>query len=293
MSFDKRHKELKDFSEKLHIKKQWYTRISTTRNPFIRFFIDHISFKRKEISKLASLKCSKSMVLDSGAGNGAYSHWFLGKNKNVIIIAVDWSFEALKNYKKSDCSRIFTICADVHCLPIKPGVFNKIFSIDTLGHVSNIPSVLDELFRVATDGSCLFLHSECSDYQCRWPDSMLIKKNKKDILAEYDGHFSLQSARTMRALYGQRFVIKSFYSPAGIMGWLLGYPEKYVNSFKKSGFMFFYLITLLFSFIKKIPLCGYILKLVNAWTNKLELFFGVWGGGSCFATLKKPGNKDK
>jgi ubiquinone/menaquinone biosynthesis C-methylase UbiE len=275
-------------SEKYHQSGKWQTKISSTRSPLIRFLWNYCSYKRKGVNILASRHVKPGFALDLGAGNGAYSHWFLGKCPISKIIALDWSFTALKNIiNPRQKGKIFKICADLHYLPFKQEIFKTIFSIDTLGHVSNVEKALNEILRISTKGSTIFLHSECKDYQSRWPDKQLIHENKKDILAEHDGHFFLKTSTSLYTMYSQRFQVKSFFNPAGLLGWILGYPEKYCLAFKKARLYFLTCVTFIFAIIKKIPVFNGILRLINATTNHLELFFGLTGGGSCFAFLEK------
>jgi len=282
--------ENRAFSEDYHRANRWKTKISTTGNPLLRALWNYCSFKRKGVDTLASQGKNAQLVLDLGSGNGAYSYWFSGKNHQTRIIAADWSFTALQtitDFKKDNIQRV---CADIHNLPFKPEMFDLIFSIDTFGHVSDLERVLNETLRVAKKGAGLFLHSECCDYQHRWPDKTLIRRNNKDILAEYDGHFSLKTSESIHSLYNQRFHIKSFFSPAGILGWIIGYPDKYYKGFKEARMYIFMYLTGIFAFIKRMPLLGAVLRFINAFTNRVELFFGLYGGGSCFSFLQKPDN---
>ncbi len=276
------------FSENHHKTGKWQTKTSSIKNPLVRSTWNYCSYKRSGVNKLASQSKNSHLILDLGAGNGAYSHWFLGESPNSKVVAVDWSFTALKGITNPKKSVIQRVCADIHYLPFKPEIFDIIFSIDTLGHVSHLEKVLNETVRIAKNGANLFLHSECSDYQYRWPDRALIRKNKKDILAEFDGHFSLKTSVAIYSFYNQRFNIKSFFSPAGTLGWIIGYPEKYYKGFKGAHLYFFTCLTGIFALIKRIPILGAALRLLNAITNHLELFLGLYGGGSCFAMLEKP-----
>ncbi len=276
------------FSENHHRTGEWATKISSTRNPFVRALWNFYSYKRSGINTLASQSSDSELVLDLGSGNGVYSHWFIGRKPNCMLIDVDWSFEALKKIILPKKGLIKRVCADIHYLPFKPEIFDSVFSVDTLGHVSNVEKVLDETLRVAKNGSKIFLHSECSNYRYRWPDSMLIRKNGKDVLAEIDGHYNLKTSASIHVLYSRRFYIKSFFSPAGIFGWIIGYPEKYHEGFKNAHLLFFTCLTAIFTIIKKIPVLGILLRFINALTNHFELFLGLHGGGSCFAFLEKP-----
>lgn len=275
------------FSETYHQSGKGKTRASSARNPLIRYIWNYCSYKRKGVDTLASLHSKPSRILDLGTGNGAYAHWFYGRCPNSKLFAVDWSFTALKDITSPrQKGKIFRVCADAHYLPFKQEVFRTLFSIDTLGHVSEIEKVLDEIVRLTQKDASIFLHSECKDYRDRWPDRQLISKNGEDILANLDGHFSLKKSDELYTLYSRRFRVKTFTNPAGILGWLLGYPEKYRLAFIRAHFYFLTCITSLFAIIKKIPVCNIILRMINATTNHVELFLGLSGGGSCFAFLE-------
>ena len=280
--------EQRKFSESKHHAGQWNSADIFSYNPIIREIVNFFSFKRKEVDRLAMLCSDNELAVDLGAGQGAYSAWFRGRN-GCKVISIDWSFTALSKIKKLSRNNLL-VCADLHFLPIKPDKIDALFSIDTLGHLTNQEKALDEILRVCRGGAKLFLHSECSDYKRRWPDSWLIKKTGSDIPAEYDGHISLRPCHEIRSLISQRFHLNKFYSPMGITGWLTGYPEKYVPAFKKSGNHMLYCLVVLFAFIKKAPLAGYILRLINVTINKIELFLRIEGGGSCFSIADKNTN---
>jgi hypothetical protein len=91
----------------------------------------------------------------------------------------------------------------------------------------------------------------------------------------------------LRALYVRRFHLETFFSPAGVLGWLLGYPEKYRPLFFQARFFVLAGLCGCMALVKKIPFAGWLLRLVNALGNRMELLVGLSGGGSCFAVLKK------
>jgi SAM-dependent methyltransferase/glycosyltransferase involved in cell wall biosynthesis len=250
-------------------------------NGAVNLLVRFISFKHQELHRFAQRCFPWYTVVDFGCGNGAYSAYFLHHARSTVI-AVDWSFEALQALPQND-RRCLAVCADLHVLPFKPGSIDALFSIDTIGHLRNQEAALDEINRICRSGVPLFLHSECSDYRERWPDKMLIARLKRDALAEIDGHFGIQPSGRMRMLFEQRFAITDFYSPAGILGWLLGYPEKYTPLFRMAGRPFFAFLTEISSYVKSIPLLKYAVRCVNICTNRLEMGLGMNGGGSCFA----------
>ena len=234
-------------------------------------------------------------MLDAGSGTGAYGIWFASRTPGAQrrIVSVDVSFAAVIRAAGIAASNgfarsIMPVCADLHALPFRQQGFVAAFSIDTLGHVADVNKVLDELLRCTTDGASLFLHSECADYQRRWPDRMLIRKLGRDVPAERDGHAGLREARDLFTLYSRRFRIVSFVNPAGYLGWCLGYPEKYGPAFAAAGLRGGARILSLFASLKRHPVLGVAVRLVNAASNHLENYFGLTGGGSCFAHVKKP-----
>jgi SAM-dependent methyltransferase len=275
------------FSTKRHAQGQWDTTMVKTGGLFMRAAICYSSQKRKGVDLLAKQLVLPAVVLDAGAGKGAYGYWFLGRSA-AIIIAVDWSFNALRSIKQPASSRILGVCADLQCLPFRPNTADALYSIDALGHVRDCAKALDEFSRVCKPSAPLFIHSECNDYRSRWPDKALIAKLGRDMPAEEDGHLFLHGANDLYALYSGRFHVRTFTNPAGYFGWLLGYPEKYQPAFIAAGLKSVALLSGIFSRIKKLPIIGGIMRLINAFTNHAEVFFGLSGGGSCFAALKKP-----
>lgn len=284
---NKKEGTIRYFSENKHRQGKWKTKQAVNANRFYMMLWNFLSFKRAGVDKLSKKGRNTTIVLDLGSGNGSYSHWYLSKKTTSATIAVDWSFFALKSIPCSHSCSIYKVCADIHHLPFKSSIFTHLFSIDTLGHVSDVECVLDEIVRVASQRCSMFLHSECNDYQKRWPDSMLLCLNKKDVVAELDGHVTMHSSNHLLTLYKERFRVIRFFSPAGVFGWVLGYPEKYSYAFQQSHQRFLYFIVLIFSGIKKTPLLGILLRVINSFTNHIEVLLRINGGGSCFAFLEK------
>ena len=119
-------------------------------------------------------------------------------------------------------------------------------------------------------------------------DNILLRKSGIDYLARLDGHFSIRQSSELHASLCRRFEVNRSCSPAGIFGWILGYPEKYRLAFKHARFHLLFLLTSFFTLIKKLPLAGLIFRLLNSITNKIEVICGIEGGGSFFAHARKP-----
>jgi SAM-dependent methyltransferase len=278
---------LRHFSTDKHVHGQWDTRVVGGRNPLIRAAISYCSYKRAYVDTLAKITHGE-FVLDAGCGKGAYSHWYQTRRPAAVCIAVDWSEAALRQVIPSPTGRIFRVCADVRFLPFRSECMDALFSVDTLGHIDNCAIGLDEFSRVCKKNATLFLHSECRDYQERWPDRALIRQLGEDMPARCDGHEFIKFADDLYALYSRRFQLQSFINPAGYCGFFLGYPEKYQMAFAQANWRLLTVITSVFALLKKAPLLGIFIRYVNAFSNHCEVFFGLKGGGSCFAMMKKP-----
>jgi len=276
------------FSTEKHARGQWNTRALEFRNPAVRAIASYMSYKRSGVDKLAKTATAARFTLDAGAGKGAYGGWFLGRRPSARVIAADWSFQALRAIRSPKRGRVLPVCADLQNLPFKSGSIGALFSVDTLGHVSDIGAALDEFLRVCEPGSPLFVHSECGDYRTRWPDRELIVRLEKDLPAEVDGHVSLYRADELYAMYSRRFFVRSFINPAGYLGWLIGYPEKYHRAFLDARWGWPAAITAVMAAFKNHRPFNVIVRLLNALSNHSEVFFGLKGGGSCFAELKRP-----
>jgi SAM-dependent methyltransferase len=281
--------EQRTFSEKQHDAGRWRTRTMAPSDPVRRAIVSFLSFKRAGVDRLARRSRRFRTVVDLGAGQGAYSRWFLAVHP-VTIIAVDWSPHALQRIPppRPGRGKLLRLCADAQRLPLKAETADCLFSVDMLGHLSNVNLALDEILRIVKPGAPLFLHSECGSYRLRWPDAMLLSRLGYDYGARLDGHETVLPHEELRALFARRFIIESSWSPAGTLGWLTGYPENYREAFKEAGCNRLAALTGIFAFIKKAPLLGTLLRLVNVLGNRLELALGVQGGGSFFAFVNKP-----
>jgi GT2 family glycosyltransferase len=202
---------------------------------------------------------------------------------------VDWSYTALRNARRKNLNaRILPVCADLHCLPFKKNAFSAFITIDTFGHLYNQEMAFDSLFNTLQGGACGFFHSECADYRRHWPDSMLLRKNGRDIPAESDGHISLFPSDTILRALKRRFTVLSSFSPAGYLGWVTGYPEKYAEAFARAGNRPLYRLTSIMAEIRNHLIGKLLLRIINYSSNRIELLLNLQGGGSLFADVIKP-----
>lgn len=278
----------RDFADRKHASGQWRTHGAGAMSGPARVIAAYLSGKRQGVAALArATRRTAGPVIDLGAGQGAYAHWFCSV-RGATVIAIDFSFEALRRHTPPRRGSILRLCADAQRLPLKAHCAATLYSIDTLGHVADQTLVLDEMLRVLQPGARLFLHSECADYKTRWPDRMLEKRLGYDFLARLDDHISLLPVATLRSLVAGRFFVERIWSPAGITGWLTGYPEKYHLVFRAAGLHSLSLVTALFAGIKRLPVLGHLLRFLNSTINHVELALGIEGGGSVFMTLRTP-----
>jgi SAM-dependent methyltransferase len=275
------------FADRKHAGGEWRTRKALLMWRPFRAFASFLSYKRYGVDLLARTALKNSITIDFGAGQGAYAHWFSSVN-NTMVVAIDLSFEALRRCPPARRGTILRVCADGQALPFKPACADMLYSVDTLGHVPDINKALDEMLRVTRPGARLFLHSECADYRNRWPDRMLIKRLGYDLPARCDGHVSLVPSAELHTLAARRFKVEQSWSPAGLSGWLTGYPEKYQPAFMAARCRQLAVITAVFAFVKRMPILGFLLRLLNSSLNHLELALGLCAGGSLFMLLRKP-----
>jgi ubiquinone/menaquinone biosynthesis C-methylase UbiE len=275
--------DLRSFSSRKHADGQWNTASVALRWSPLRRCATYLSFKRALIDKFSIALPQAPRVLEVGCGVGSYARWLLSAQPSARVVAIDWSLEALRTIPSTTHSALHLVCADAHHLPFKTDSFDGAYSVDTFGHLHAVSSALREIARTTRRNAPIAFHSECRDYRSRWPDVKLIAQLGSDIPAEIDGHYFLHSSQRIQKLYSVCFCLSHFYSPAGLMGWLLGYPEKYLPAFVQSRWYGCIGFTALSTVLKRLPLIGLMLRFVNVTTNHLELVFNLTGGGSCFA----------
>lgn len=93
------------FNDAKHGRGEWDTTMCATRSGWLRFCASFLSQKRRGVDELAKMapKAETAMVLDAGAGQGAYSVWFASRSV-CRVVGVDSSFTALREKRTSQRS---------------------------------------------------------------------------------------------------------------------------------------------------------------------------------------------
>lgn len=230
------------------------------------------------------------IIVDFGCGCGAYSR-YCRETSGATVVAVDWSYTALRSLAHEKTPGIFTVCADLTALPFRNGWADGLFSVDVLGHIRDQDRSLDEIERICKKSARFFLHAECADYRTRWPDREVLRRTGEDLTAKRDGHVGIRRSSVVETACRRRFAVERFYSPAGMTGWLTGYPDKYAAVLWKANMPCAAATAGIMALIKKLPGTGGLLRVVNGTLNRIELLLHCEGGGSCFAagrTLPAP-----
>jgi len=280
----------RSFSEKKHLHNEWQTSLPSVKSGRARRVLRLLSYKYRELHRFSKLLGPADTVLDFGCGTGAYSH-YVQQAAGATVIAADWSFTALQRLVRKNTG-VLALCADLHHLPLKVQSISALFSIDTIGHLHHQNTALDEINRVCRSRAPLMLHSECADYRTRWPDRVIIRACGTDLIAKIDGHNSIRPAASMLSEYRRRFTVASFYSPAGLTGWLTGYPEKYFAALVRAKMVLPAALAGAMMLVKKVPLGHYCLRGGNMLLDTMGALLGYEGGGSCFLQART-GRKER
>ena len=142
----------------------------------------------------------QSRVLDAGAGEGQYAHYFAGHRYVGVDLGVGdaaWDYGGL------------SAVADLRALPFPDGTFDGVLNVVTLEHVTDPPGVVRELARVLAAGGRLLLivphewevHQHPHDYfrYTRFGCQLLLEGAglRIDSIRPVGGYFRLLSRRLL------------------------------------------------------------------------------------------------
>lgn len=92
-------------------------------------------------------------VLDLGCGRGDNAVIFSKKAKRVVAVDI----EPWKEWKQTNRTNLSFKRADATKLPFKTGIFDVVFTKDTLHHVQNIDKVLSEIKKVTKKNGLIYV----------------------------------------------------------------------------------------------------------------------------------------
>lgn len=104
---------------------------------------------------------NKERILDVGCGTGVLLP-FLKRmtGEERCVIALDFSLQMLKKAKVKFKGSFRYIQADVHQLPFKEKIFDKVICFNSFAHFKDRPEVLTQIFRVLkVKGNFIIAHS--------------------------------------------------------------------------------------------------------------------------------------
>jgi SAM-dependent methyltransferase len=129
-----------------------------------RWMRDRIEVNVTEIHKLMALAQqqlpSEALVLDAGAGEGRFAHYFRHTRYVPIDLAIGdhtWDYGSIQ------------ACVDLACLPLPDNTFDGVICTQVLEHVPNPRQVIDELARVLRPGGHFYLSAPQGWHQHQKP----------------------------------------------------------------------------------------------------------------------------
>ena len=96
----------------------------------------------------------KDKILDAGCGEGRFSKYFIGDERDIT--SMDFSEEYVRLAKKNVGKGKFVV-GSVTEIPFKDNSFDCIFSVDVLQHVPDLKKALSEFHRVLKKGGKLII----------------------------------------------------------------------------------------------------------------------------------------
>jgi len=115
----------------------------------VRRYVQHFEASIEDAAeRFAASLAPRARVLDAGAGEGDYKHFFAGQRYCGLDLAIG---DAAWNYSRLD------VVGDLEKLPFRDGTFDASVNIVTLEHVREPARVLCELKRTLAPGGRLLL----------------------------------------------------------------------------------------------------------------------------------------
>jgi SAM-dependent methyltransferase len=201
-------------------------RAAASRLPaFLRRYLLHFESSIEDaVAQFARRLPAGSRVLDAGAGEGQYAHFFEKQRYLGVDLGIG---DAAWNYSGLDC------VANLEALPLHDSSFDAALNVVTLEHVERPDRVLAEIARVLKPGGTLLLvapheweeHQQPHDYfrYTRYGLAMLLRRAGFDEIKTepVGGFFRLLSRRLLNALQffpGPLFFVAAlFFAPPALI----------------------------------------------------------------------------
>ncbi len=179
--------------------------------------------------RLDYLKLEPRYILDLGCGTGLFTQLLKKKYPKAQVVGLDIARAMLdiSKQKHSWRSKWQVVNGDMHTLPFPSGLFDLVFSSQTIHWSSNAPLLFNELNRIMNQGGCLM-------FSTLGPDSL---KELKTAWSKVDGYAHANDFMDMHDL-GDIMLKASFVDPVVDMEYLsVHYPsvEALLKALKDQG----------------------------------------------------------
>ena len=126
-----------------------YDRLRDSLPPFLRRYILHFETTIEDaVRDFASSLQKDASILDAGAGEGNYKHYFAAQRYIGLDLGVG---DNRWNYSQLD------VVGDLSALPFRDATFNACLNVVTLEHVKDPASVIREIARTLAPGGRFLL----------------------------------------------------------------------------------------------------------------------------------------
>lgn len=120
------------------------------------YLIDLYSYRHLFFALNIAELIDNKKILDLGCADGPFLPT-LNRNGSIIIgldFLLDWLLKAkdLKDSKENSLERVILVNAESHYLPFKNNSIDLIFCLETLEHIPNSISLINEIYRVLKEG---------------------------------------------------------------------------------------------------------------------------------------------
>lgn len=185
--------------------------------------------KMKMVISLIREKLKRdSLVLEVGCGGGYYLDFIHEHYGNTSLVAVDISMRAIKERKMNGIKfgNVEFVEADTTQLPFRDGVFDCVYSSETLEHIPRIEKFFDDAFRIIKGEGLMaaltpngtqinpfaFLVLPILMFKKMKKKSSMMKSNSKEHLAPYDKALSATELEHLSLSKGfHNVTVKSFF----------------------------------------------------------------------------------